>query len=624
VKLRLGEILVDAGAITNKQLGDALESQKKNKSRLGQELVDLGLLTEKQVYEALADQMGLPLVDLETVAIDPSVAKLLPQKFAEQKCVLPIELDDDRLTLAMADPTDVIAVDDVRARTGYHIRPVISTETNIIEQLQKYYHLDQAIYAIMQEVSDDSSDIEFVREEDDDDGDERSDSAPIIKLVNMLLADAVRSGASDIHIEPCETNMLVRYRIDGLLQEKMVVPKHMQSLVTSRFKILSEMDIAERRRPQDGRAKIRVGSSEVDLRVSALPIMFGEKMVIRILDKSQGMVSLDAAGLSKRNFSLIRSLVQQPQGLVLVTGPTGSGKTSTLYACLNELVQPTVNVITVEDPIEFALSGVNQVQVNEKAGLTFANALRSILRQDPNIIMVGEMRDFETAEIGFQASLTGHLVLTTLHTNDAPSALTRLIDLGVQRYLVASSVIGIMAQRLARVICTHCKEEAEATESERVILDPSRHGDMTFYRGRGCKKCNETGYSGRTPIAEVLVMDSRIKEEVLSGGNERAIQHAAKRAGMHTMREDGMDKVREGITTLEEVMRLTFSAEEAAAKCPRCQSSIEREFEVCPLCGFDLVPGRCSSCSNILQPEWTTCPFCRTSCAETVESESNG
>lgn len=611
MKYRLGEILVHAEAITEDQLNTALESQESSKYRLGQELVNLGFVTETEVYSALADQMGLPLVDLETVAIDPSVVKLVPQKFAEKKRVLPIELDDDRLTVAMADPTDVMAVDDVRARTGYSIRTVISTETSIVEQLEKYYHLDQAIYEVMQEVSDDSVNVEFVHEEEEDLG-EGSDRAPIIKLVNMLFTDAVRSGASDIHVEPCETNMQVRYRVDGLLEEKMTVPKHMQSLVTSRLKIISDMDIAERRRPQDGRAKIRVGSNEVDLRVSVLPTMFGEKVVIRILDKSSGMVSLEAAGFSKHNFSLIRSLVRQPQGIVLVTGPTGSGKTSTLYACLNEIVEPTVNVVTVEDPIEFALSGVNQVQVNERAGLTFANALRSILRQDPNIVMIGEMRDLETAQIGFQASLTGHLVLSTLHTNDAPSALTRLIDLGVQRYLVASTVIGIAAQRLARVICPRCKEETEPTESEQMILDPSRHGDMRFYRGKGCSKCRDTGYAGRTPVAEVLVMDSRMKNEVLSGGNERAIKVAAERAGMVSLREDGMQKVREGITTLEEIIRLTFSAEEAAAKCPRCYNSIEREFELCPFCGHDLAPGRCDKCKNILQAEWTLCPFCRT------------
>ncbi|MCD6288682.1 MAG: Flp pilus assembly complex ATPase component TadA [Candidatus Hydrogenedentes bacterium] len=613
MKIRLGELLINAGLLTEEQLKIGLAAQKKNKTRLGEELVKLGFVTEEQLYESLANQMGLPFVDLDTIAIDPSVVKLIPQKFAEKARILPIELNEGRLTIAMADPTDVIAIDDVRVRTGYLIRTVISTESSIIEHLQKYYHLDQAIYEVMQEVSDDHDEIEFVVEETDETGEsDLSDSAPIIKLVNMLLTDAIRSGASDIHIEPCETNMLIRYRVDGILQEKMTIPKHMQALVTSRVKIISDMDIAERRRPQDGRAKIRVGSNEVDLRVSDLPTMFGEKIVIRILDKSQGNVSLDAAGFSKHNYTLIRRLVQQPQGIVLVTGPTGSGKTSTLYACLNELVKPTVNVITVEDPVEFALPGVNQVQVNEKAGLTFANALRSILRQDPNIVMVGEMRDLETAEIGFQASLTGHLVLTTLHTNDAPSALTRLIDLGVQRYLVASTVVGIVAQRLARVICPKCKKETEPTEAEQVILDPARHGNMKFYRGTGCRACNNTGYRGRTPIAEVLVMDSRMKEEVLSGGNERAIQKAAIRNGMLTMRDDGMDKVRQGITTLEEVMRLTFSAEEASLKCPRCQSRIEQEFEICPACGQDLMPDRCENCGNILQPEWTMCPFCRT------------
>jgi len=613
MKQRLGEILIQAGAISESDLCRALEVQREVKGRLGRVLVDLEIVTESRVYEALAEQMGLPLVDLDTMAIDPSVVKLIPQQFAEQQHILPVELEDGTLTVAMSDPTDVMAVDDVRARTGYRVRTVIATESSIIEHLEKYYHLDQAIYEVMQEVTEDADDIEFVKTDDEDhDVEEGGDSAPIIKLVSILLTDAVRSGASDIHIEPCETSLEVRYRIDGLLREKMTVPKHMQALVTSRVKIISDMDIAERRRPQDGRAKIRVGSNEADLRVSALPTMHGEKIVVRILDKSKGKVDLDTAGFSAHNLELIHNLVKQPQGIVLVTGPTGSGKTSTLYACLSELVTPTVNVVTVEDPVEYALPGVNQVQVNEKAGLTFANALRSILRQDPNIIMVGEIRDIETAEIAFQASLTGHLVLSTLHTNDAPSALTRLIDLGVEPYLVASSVIGIVAQRLARVICPRCKEEAEPTDSERVILDPQLHGDIVFYRGRGCKRCNETGYAGRTPIAEVLVMDSRMKEEVITGGNERAIQLAALRAGMRTLRDDGMEKVREGTTTLSEVVRLTFSAEEAGSKCPRCQNHIEREFEICPYCGHDLVPGRCQNCKNILQPDWTTCPFCRT------------
>ena len=622
MKLRLGEILVQAGAITEDDLHRALEVQKTNKGRLGVVLVDLDIVTESRVYEALAEQMGLPLVDLDTMAIDPSIVKLIPQKIAEQTHVLPVELEDGTLTVAMSDPTDVMAIDDVRARTGYSVRTVIATESSISEHLEKYYHIDQAIYEVMQEVSEDAADIEFVKEKHDDgDVGEGSDSAPIIKLVNILLTDAVRNGASDIHIEPSETSMQVRYRIDGLLQEKMSVPKHMQALVTSRVKIISDMDIAERRRPQDGRARIRVGSSEVDLRVSALPTMYGEKIVIRILDKSKGMVNLDSAGFSKHNLTLVHNMVRQPQGLVLVTGPTGSGKTSTLYACLTELVKPTVNVITVEDPVEYALPGVNQVQVNVKAGMTFANALRSILRQDPNIIMVGEIRDLETAEIAFQASLTGHLVLSTLHTNDAPSALTRLVDLGVERYLVASSVIGVMAQRLTRIICPKCKVEAEPTESERVILDPQQHGDIVFYRGRGCKKCNDTGYSGRTPIAEVLLMDSRIKEEIIIGGNERAVQVAARRAGMRGLREDGMEKVREGTTTLAEVMRLTFSAEEAGSKCPRCQNHIEQGFELCPYCGHELAAGRCLSCKNILQPDWTTCPFCRAE--RPVASESS-
>ncbi len=621
MRQRLGEILVQAGAITEDDLHRALEIQKKDKTRLGAVLVDLDIASESQVYEALAEQMGLPLIDLETVAIDPSVVKLIPQEVAEQKNLLPIELEDGTLTIAMSDPTDVIAIDDARARTGYRIRTVIAPESSIAEHLEKYYHLDQAIYEVMQEVSGDIDDIEFLKEQDEDqDATDGGDHAPIIKLVSILLTDAVRSGASDIHIEPSETNVKVRYRIDGLLQEKMTVPKHMQALVTSRMKIISDMDIAERRRPQDGRAKMRVGSNEVDLRVSALPTMYGEKIVVRILDKSKGMVDLDTAGFSKHNLGLIHSLVRQPQGIVLVTGPTGSGKTSTLYACLSELVQPTVNVVTVEDPIEYALPGVNQVQVNEKAGLTFANALRSILRQDPNIIMVGEIRDLETAEIAFQASLTGHLVLSTLHTNDAPSALTRLVDLGVERYLVASSVVGVMAQRLARVICPRCKEEAEPTESERVILDPQRHADMVFYRGKGCKRCNNTGYAGRTPIAEVLVMDSRIKDEVIMGGNERAVQLAALRAGMRTLRDDGMEKVRQGITTLEEVVRLTFSAEEAGSKCPRCQNRTEREYEICPYCGHELAPGRCAKCRNILQPDWTVCPFCRTERPVAAES----
>jgi len=613
VKRRLGEILVQADAITEDDLRRALDIQRKEKGRLGAVLVDLEIVTESRVYEALAEQMGLPLMDLDTMAIDPSVVKLIPQKVAEETHVLPVELEDATLTVAMSDPTDVMAIDDVRARTGYSVRTVIATESSISEHLEKYYHIDQAIYQVMQEVSEDADDIEFVKEQDDDeDGVEGSDGAPIIKLVSILLTDAVRSGASDIHLEPSETSMQVRYRVDGLLQEKMSVPKHMQALVTSRVKIISDMDIAERRRPQDGRAKIRVGSSEVDLRVSALPTMYGEKIVVRILDKSKGMVDLNSAGFSKQNLTSIHNLVRQPQGIVLVTGPTGSGKTSTLYACLNELVKPTVNVITVEDPVEYALPGVNQVQVNEKAGLTFANALRSILRQDPNIIMIDEIRDIQTAEIAFQASLTGHLVLSTLHTNDAPSALTRLIDLGVERYLVASSVIGVMAQRLARVICPKCKEEAEPSESERVILDPQQHGDIVFYHGKGCKRCNDTGYSGRTPIAEVLVMDSRIKEEVIRGGNERAVQMAATRAGMRTLRDDGMEKVREGMTTLAEVMRLTFSAEEAGSKCPRCQNHIEREFEMCPHCGQELAPDRCLNCKNMLQPGWNTCPFCRT------------
>ncbi len=612
----IGQLLIGAGFISEKDLHEALEMQKRRRKKVGQLLLEMDRISENDLGVTVATQVGSPYVDLDTTSLEPHVIGAISQELAESHCLLPIAVGEDSITVAMANPADVVAIDDVRAVTGLHVKPVVAAESAIREAISRYYHLDREINSLIRHVAAGMEDIDILgrgREQENHAADLRDavGSAPVVRLVNMLLMDAVRSDASDVHIESAEKSVQVRYRIDGSLIDKMTIPKYLQAIVISRVKVLADMDIAERRKPQDGRIKTSVGERNVDLRVSSLPTLYGEKIVIRILDQSRGVRQLDDAGFSKRNLTTLRKLLRRPQGMLLVTGPTGSGKTTTLYAALTELKDRTKNIVTVEDPIEYALKGINQVQANEKAGVTFATALRSILRQDPDIVMLGEIRDLETAEIAFRASLTGHLVLSTLHTNDAVSAITRLMDIGVERYLIASSVIGVVAQRLARMICGSCKERYEPTEAEKLILDPARHTGVTFYRGGGCAKCNQTGYRGRTAIGEILSIDSSVRDEISAGGGESTILEVARRGGMRSMREDGLEKVVQGITTLEEVIRLTLTSEDTESSCSNCKRPVKSEFQVCPYCQEQLGPHRCHACGRIVNDDWSLCPYCR-------------
>jgi type IV pilus assembly protein PilB len=559
---RLGEILVASGVLTEAQLEDALVEQSSGgrRHRLGTTIIRMGLSTESDIARALARQLGLDTVDLADVGSEPAALQRVPRSLAERHHALPLRIDpDDHLVVAMSDPTNVVAFDDLKLTSGLRgVRPVVSTESAVGEALRRAYGSDRAALDMVEGMSD--GDVTTVEEADEDLATATGgDDQPIIRLANAILADAVRSRTSDVHVEPEREHVRVRYRIDGLLRETMRVPKHIGPALTSRLKIMSSLDIAERRRPQDGRAMIRVESQEVDLRVSTMPTMFGETVVMRLLRKGAERLTIDDLGISPDARTAFESALDRPQGLILVTGPTGSGKTTTLYAGLSIIAEPVRNLITLEDPIEYQLEGINQTQVNPKIDLTFARGLRTILRQDPDVVMVGEIRDRETAELAMEASFTGHLVLSTLHTNDAPSTIVRLVDLGVERFLIASSLILVAGQRLCRSVCPHCREPAtpDPRTVQRLGLEAADLDDVQLVRGVGCQVCDKTGYLGRTALLEVLRVTPEMRELITDGGSETAIGRLARQQGMRTLRADGIAKAMAGITTLDEVLRVT-------------------------------------------------------------------
>ncbi|MFC1735990.1 GspE/PulE family protein, partial [Candidatus Hydrogenedentota bacterium] len=559
---RLGQLLLDTGGISEKSLKTALNRQKSERTHLGEILVSMGACSDHEMADALGIQLGIPVLHIASMPLEPDVVHIVPQELAEKHCILPVEIDGEgHIILAMANPVNLVAIDDVRKVTGREVRPALATDRDIRENIKKYFHIDQAINQLIEgrelanvEVVTDSSEPET-----DDGWEQGRAKTPTIRLVYSILVDAVQKDASDVHLEPRERDLLVRYRIDGYLFDQLVIPKHAQAMVVSRIKILSELDISEHRKPQDGRAKLRMPGSRVDLRISILPVMYGEKVVIRILDTTKGIISLESIGFSPDALDSFRKLLRHPQGILLVTGPVGSGKTTTLYAALSDVVDSTKNVVTVEDPIEYALPGVNQVAVNEKAGITFANTLRSILRQDPNIIMVGEIRDFETADIAFRAALTGHLVLSTLHTNDAPSTLMRLLDLGVEHYLIASCIRGVMAQRLPRLLCTSCKVDCAPEEIDSVLMAQAPPDVVcAVTRPVGCRSCNGSGYRGRVAITEILTVDRYIRDAIIRRASLDELIDIARNHGFKTLQEDGVRKVCQGLTSVEEIMRLTY------------------------------------------------------------------
>ncbi|HZQ88157.1 MAG TPA: ATPase, T2SS/T4P/T4SS family [Acidimicrobiales bacterium] len=551
---QLGSLLIARGLLTPEQLDAALEEQQQTHRSLGRILIDKNLVTEAGLVSTLATQLGLEYVDVADYAVDPSATTLITDALARRYQALPIGWQDGRLLVAMADPSNVFAVDDIRTITGADVKMVVSTRASILAAIDKYHRLDTDAESISAQAS-----SSFEAEDDLTSVREVTEDAPIVKLVNLLITQAVQDRASDIHIEPGEHDLRVRYRIDGVLHEVMRPPKNIQSGIISRLKIMADINIAERRVPQDGRISATIGGRAVDLRVATLPTVFGEKVVMRILDKSTALLRLDDLGFLPGNLERFEQAYRRPYGTILVTGPTGSGKSTTLYATLNIVNEESKNVITVEDPVEYRLPGINQVQVNTKAGLTFAAALRSILRSDPDIVLVGEIRDRETATIAVEAALTGHLVLSTLHTNDASSTPTRLVEMGVEPFLVASALDCIVAQRLARRLCPKCRAGYQPTAAE-LIAAGWREDELDdlpeLFRPTGCQACGKTGFHGRFALHEVLLVTEEVERLIVDRGHSEDIKKVATAQGMLTLRQAGLTQVRAGLTSVEEILRV--------------------------------------------------------------------
>ena len=551
---QLGDILLEGGHVTQEQLAGAIEEQRRLGRSLGRVLVDMGMLSESQLVAALATQIGLKFVDLSDFPVDGSAVSRVPDVVCRRHNALAIGYEDGRLVVAMADPANVFAIDDIRSMTGLEVKPVVATKADVIAAINRYHRGDAEL-----------DDLQMAMEGNADDGDDLSsvkeivEDAPIVKFVNLLITQAIQDRASDIHIEPTERDLRVRFRIDGVLHEIMRSPKTIQSGVISRLKIMADINIAERRIPQDGRMSINANGKKIDLRVATLPTVWGEKVVMRILDNSTAMLKLSDLGFGDANYEVYSKSFTKPYGMILVTGPTGSGKSTTLYATLNIVSKPEVNVITVEDPVEYRLPGINQVQTNAKAGLTFAAALRSILRSDPDIVLLGEIRDHETAQIAIEAALTGHLVLSTLHTNDAPSAITRLTEMGIEPFLVGSALDCVLAQRLARRLCPKCKEAYVPTHemlAEMRFPWPADEPPPTLYRPVGCSTCSKTGYKGRLALHEVMAVTEDIERLAVEHASALTIGNVAREQGMITLRNDGLAKVAAGHTSIEEILRV--------------------------------------------------------------------
>ena len=560
-KMQLGQLLLSRRIVTAEQIEKALTEQKEKGHRklLGELLVEMGYCTENQIASALAQAYGVPYAQVSPKICDPKVIEILPREFLEEYIILPLFKVNNVLTMAVSEPTNVFLIDEIERISGCKVQIVCSTSKDIKATLQTY--LPAANVFVIDDIIDDEGLEEFALVEnitqDISNLEEIAGQSPVVKLVNYLLYNAVRENASDIHIEPDEKKLRVRYRVDGRLYEKICPPYQMHSAIVSRVKIMAELDIAQRRLPQDGGIHVLVEGRPIDLRVSVMPGNFGEKVVIRIIDPQKVLFNLESLGFIYENLQLFRQVIQSPNGIVLVTGPTGSGKNTTLYAALSELNSDEVNICTVEDPVECNIAGINQFQVNQAAGFVFSTALRSLLRQDPDIIMVGEIRDEATANIAVQAALTGHLVLSTLHTNDAPGAVTRLLDLGVAPYLVSASLIAVLAQRLVRKICPNCKTEYEPPSSIRKVVEKDSGKVQKFYRGVGCKKCRNTGYAGRIAIQELFVPNEEIMEMINERSSLKKLRAKALRSGMISLQSDGIEKVKVGIISIEEVLRTT-------------------------------------------------------------------
>jgi type IV pilus assembly protein PilB len=567
---RLGDLLVAEGLITDEQLKHALGDQKGKTEKLGSILVKRGFIGEEQLIGFLSRQYGIPSITLNKIEIDAETLRLVPTAIALKYEIVPVKRIGGTLTLAMADPTNVFALDDIAFMTNLQILPVVAPQAAIRQAIEKYYEAPAttSISDMLSEITAEVGNVEVVdgAEEETSKVDifelkESADEAPVVKLVNMVLVDAIRKGASDLHWEPYEKVFRIRFRIDGVLHEMLAPPKRLEAAIISRLKIMANLDISERRVPQDGRIKLRYGQREIDFRVSILPTIFGEKAVLRILDKDALQLDLTKLGFDPWSYEKFNHAIHQPYGMVLITGPTGSGKTTTLYSAISTINSPEHNIMTAEDPVEYNLKGVNQVQVNDNVGRTFASVLRSFLRQDPDVILVGETRDLETAQISIRAALTGHLVFTTLHTNDCPSTVARLLDMGIQPFLLSSALLLILAQRLGRRICKDCKQPVDGKEDDLVPYGhvPQGLDKVVFYRGKGCPTCSFTGMKGRVAIYEVMPIGEALRDMILKNASTAELREQAQKDGMKTLRQAGLMKVLDGTTTVEEVVRVTLS-----------------------------------------------------------------
>lgn len=553
--LKLGELLLYYGKITKEQLDDALDKQKKSNKKLGEILVDEEYVTESDIVEVLEFQLGFPHVDLNKFIINPKVISLVPENLARRYDLIPIDVKDKRLLVAMADPLNIFAIDDLKLYTNYDIQPVISTRNSIRNSIDKFYR-EKTTEKVLKEFADTYG--ESASTEIEDEEQLEVSNAPIVRLINSTIQQAIDMKASDIHIEPYTEDIRIRFRVDGDLQDIMRLSKNILSPLITRIKIIGKMDIAEKRIPQDGRVEFNIDNRKIDIRISTIPTVHGEKIVLRLLDRENFLLTKEELGFTQRNMDAFEKLLKQPYGMLLITGPTGSGKTTTLYAMLKELNTVEKNIITIEDPVEYKMEGINQVQINPKAGLTFASGLRSILRQDPDIIMVGEIRDTETAQIAVRAAITGHLVLSTLHTNDSPSSIIRMIDMGVEPYLVSSAVIGVISQRLVKSLCDNCKTPYEASYSEKLLLGKNTDENITLYKARGCNRCNN-GYKGRRAIHEIMLIDENMRRLINKGKNVDEIRLNAIKSGMITLMDNSVDLVLQGITSIDEILKANYT-----------------------------------------------------------------